>query len=128
MLTCGAFAELRQLEGGRDPRGTGKEKYGKEVRDGHDLRYYENVLLDVNRGRDGIAGTYQDPNVLGAERTTSSCTAGHRSGWSAPSTQGARGRRASGSLTGGAVAKVKRFGAHLQDIFAERDRVAEPLR
>jgi hypothetical protein len=74
------FAELRQLVGGETPERLAKEKYGKDVRDGHDLRYYENVLLYVNRGRDGIAGTYRIRTCSAAARTTSSCTPGTGSG------------------------------------------------
>ena len=59
------FAELRQLDGGEPPEGLAKEKFGGAVRAGHDLRYYENVLLYVNRGRAGIGGSYQDPRLLG---------------------------------------------------------------
>jgi hypothetical protein len=111
------FAELRQLEGGETPEGLAKEKYGKDVRDGHDLRYYENVLLYVNRGRDGIAGTYQDPSVLGGGANNIKLYAGHRIWLVSPDyAKALEGVVPSGSLTGGAVAKVKRFGAHLQDI------------
>ena len=35
--------------GGETPEGLAKEKFGGAVRDGHDLRYYENVLLYVNQ-------------------------------------------------------------------------------
>jgi len=111
------FAELRQLEGGETPEGLAKEKYGKEVRDGHDLRYYENVLLYVNRGRDGIGGTYQDPNVLGGGANNIKLYAGHRIWLVSPDyAKALEGVVPSGSLTGGAVAKVKRFGEHLRDI------------
>ena len=45
------LAELRQLHGGETAEGLAREKFGHAVRDGHDLRFYENVLLYVNKGR-----------------------------------------------------------------------------
>src|SRR5436853_351401 len=50
------LAELRQLDGGETAEGLAKEKFHDAVTDGHDLRYYENVLLYVNQGRKGIHG------------------------------------------------------------------------
>lgn len=75
------------------------------------------MLLYVNRGRDGIAGTYQDPNVLGGGANNIKLYSGHRIWLVSPDyAKALEGVAPSGSLTGGAVAKVKRFGAHLQDI------------
>jgi hypothetical protein len=48
------------------------------VRDGHDLRYYENVLLYVNQGRDGISGTFLGPNVLDGRANNITLYAGHQ--------------------------------------------------
>ena len=50
------------------------QEYGSSVRDGHDLRYYENVLLFANkqRRRVGITGTYQIPGCWVVAPTTSS--------------------------------------------------------
>ena len=111
------LAELRQLIGGETPEELAKEKFGGAVRDGHDLRYYENVLLHVNRGRAGISGTYQDPGVLGGGSNNIRLTAGHRIWLVSPEyAKALEGVVPSGSLTGGGVAKVKRFAAHLQDI------------
>ncbi|HEY0483710.1 MAG TPA: hypothetical protein VGD37_39600, partial [Kofleriaceae bacterium] len=74
------LAELRQLVGGETAEGLAREKFGGAVRDGRDLRYYENVLLYVNRqrGRRGIAGVYQDPGVLGGGSNNVQLYAGHR--------------------------------------------------
>jgi hypothetical protein len=111
------LAELRQLHGGETPEGLAKEKFGGAVRDGHDLRYYENVLLHVNQGRAGIGGTYQDPNVLGGGSNNIKLYKNHRIWLVSPEyAKAVEGVVPSGSLTGGAVAKVKRFAGHLQDI------------
>ena len=111
------LAELRQLVGGETPEGLAREKFGDAVRDGHDLRYYENVLLYVNKGRDGIGGTYQDPNVLGGGSNSIKLYAGHRIWLVSPEyAKALESVVPSGSLTGGAVAKVKRFAGHFQDI------------
>jgi hypothetical protein len=111
------LAELRQLVGGETPEGLAKEKFGDAVRDGHDLRYYENVLLHVNRGRAGISGAYQDPGVLGGGSNNIKLYSGHRIWLVSPEyAKALQSVVPSGSLTGGAVAKVKRFAGHLQDI------------
>ncbi|HEY6172988.1 MAG TPA: hypothetical protein VIX73_01040, partial [Kofleriaceae bacterium] len=72
------LAELRQLVGGETPEELAREKFGHMVRDGHDLRFYENVLLYVNKGRDGISGTYQDPGALGGGANNIKLFKGHR--------------------------------------------------
>jgi len=111
------LAELRQLHGGETPEGLAKEKFGGAVRDGHDLHYYENVLLYVNQGRKGIGGTYQDPNILGGGGNNIKLYKDHRIWLVSPEyAKALEGVVPSGSLTGGAVAKVKRFAGHLQDI------------
>jgi hypothetical protein len=111
------LAELRQLAGGETAEGLAKEKFGHAVTDGHDLRYYENVLLFVNQGRAGIRGVYQDPGVVGDGSNNIQLVAGHRI-WlvSAEYAKALQSVVPSGSLTGGAVAKVKRFAGHLRDI------------
>src|SRR5262249_21325119 len=111
------LAELRQLAGGETAEGFAKEKFGGAVTDGHDLRYYENVLLYVNHGRAGITGTYQDPGVLGGGSNNIQLVAGHRI-WvvSAEYAKALQSVVPSGSLTGGAVAKAKSFAGHLEDI------------
>jgi hypothetical protein len=113
------LAELRDVQGKDTAEGYAREKFGDAVTDGHDLRYYENVLLFVNqqRGRAGITGTYQDPGILGGGANNVQLVAGHRI-WLV-SSQYAKALQSvvpSGSLTGGAVAKVKRFVGHIEDI------------
>jgi hypothetical protein len=111
------LAELRQLVGGETAEGLAKEKLSGAVTAGHDLRYYENVLLYVNHGRAGIRGTYQDPGVLGGGNNNIQLVAGHRI-WlvSAEYAKALESVVPAGSLTGGAVAKVKRFVGHIEDI------------
>lgn len=113
------MAELREVHAKDTAEGYAREKFGDAVSDGHDLRYYENVLLFVNqqRGRAGITGTYQDPGILGGGANHVQLVAGHRI-WLV-SSQYAKALQSvvpSGSLTGGAVAKVKRFVGHIEDI------------
>jgi len=111
------LAELRELHGGETPEGLAKEKFTEGVRDGHDLRYYENVLLFVNKGRAGIAGTYQEPGLSGSNNIH--LFAGHRIWLVSPEYASAlEGVVPSGSLTGGRVGKVRRFAGHLVDILA----------
>ncbi len=113
------FAKLQQLEGGETPRGLAKSNFAEAVRDGHDLRYYENVLLYVNRGRDGIQGAYQEPNALGRNADNIKLYAGHRIWIVSPGyAKTLEGVVPSGSFTGGAVAKARRFAQHLEDILA----------
>jgi hypothetical protein len=111
------MAELRQLNGNETPEGLAKEKFRGAVQDGHDLRYYENVLLYVNRGRAGIDGTYQDANVLGGGSNNIKLYAGHRIWLVSPEyAKALESVVPSGSRTGGAVAKARRFAGHFQDI------------
>ena len=113
------LAELRQLTGGETAEGLAKEKYHEAVRDGHDLRYYENVLLYVNQQhhRKGVIGAYQDPGVAGNGSNNIQLVAGHRIWLVSPEyAKALESVVPSGSLTGGAVAKVKRFMGHLEDI------------
>src|SRR5262249_7715635 len=60
-------AKLHQVVSGDTVGKLAAKEYGSSVRDGHDLRYYENVLLHVNQQqhRAGITGSYQDPGLLG---------------------------------------------------------------
>lgn len=111
------LAELRHLVGGETAEGLAKEKFGHAVTDGHDLRYYENVLLHVNQGRAGIRGMHQEPGILGGGSNNIQLVAGHRI-WlvSAEYAKALQSVVPSGSLTGGAVAKAKRFARHLEDI------------
>jgi hypothetical protein len=113
------LAELHEITGNETAEQYAKQKFGAAVSDGHDLRYYENVLLYVNqqRSRAGITGTYQDPGVLGGGSNNVQLTAGYRI-WlvSAAYAKALQDVVPSGSLTGGSVAKVRRFVGHLEDI------------
>lgn len=73
--------------------------------------------MNQRHGRGGIIGTYQDPGVLGGGSNNVQLLAGHRI-WlvSAAYAKALQGVVPSGSLTGGAVAKVRRFMGHLEDI------------
>jgi hypothetical protein len=113
------FARLLQLNGGEKPEKLARENFSEAVRDGHDLRYYENVLLYVNRGRDGIQGSYQEPNALGRNNDNIKLYAGHRIWLVSPAyAKTLEGIVPSGSFTGGVVAKARRFAQHLEDILA----------
>jgi hypothetical protein len=112
-------AKLHQVASGETAEQLAAQEYGGAVRDGHDLRYYENVLLYVNQHqrRAGIAGSFQDPGVLGGGSNNVQLVAGHRIWLVSPAyAKALEAMVPSGSLTGGAVAKVKRFAGHLEDI------------
>jgi hypothetical protein len=113
-------AKLHQVESGETVEKLAAQEYGSSARDGHDLRYYENVLLYVNQQHQhgaGITGTYQDPGVLGGGGNNVQLIAGHRIWLVSPGyAKALEGVVPSGSLTGGAVAKVKRFVGHIEDI------------
>ena len=83
------MAELHQVASGETAEKLAVRKFGAAVSDGHDLRYYENVLLYVNQQqqRAGVSGAYQDPGMLGGGANNVQLIAGHRTGWSARRTQ-----------------------------------------
>ena len=109
------LARLHQVVPGETVEKLAAREFGHAVRDGHDLRYYENVLLYVNgthppRSRPGIAGTYQEPGALGGGGNNIQLFAGNRIWLVHP--EYARALESivpSGSLTGGALAKARRF-------------------
>jgi hypothetical protein len=74
------LAKVHQVKSGDTVEKLAVEEYSSSVRDGHDLRYYENVLLFANkqRGRVGITGSYQDPGLLGGGANNIQLVAGHR--------------------------------------------------
>lgn len=114
-------AKLYQLKGGETVEGLAKQEFSASVRDGHDLRYYENVLLAVNRdkGRAGIHGTFQAPNVFGGGDNNIQLTAGHRIWLVSPAyARSLEGKVPDGSLSNGMYAKAKRVLGHLEDILA----------
>lgn len=113
------LAKLHQVVDGDKPELLAKREFSKAVTDGHDLRYYENVLLYVNqqRGRDGIQGSYQDPTVLGQGANNIKLIKGHRIWLVSPAyAKTLEGVVPDGSLTNGAVAKARRFVQHVEDI------------
>jgi hypothetical protein len=113
------LAELHLVADGETAEGLAKQKFSGAASDGHDLRYYENVLLHANQDRHppGVRGTYQDPGLLGGGSNNVQLVAGELI-WlvSAPYARSLEGLVPSGSLTGGAVAKGKRFVGHIEDI------------
>ena len=114
-------AKLYSVKDGDTAERLGVQEFSAAVRDGHDLRYYENVLLFVNHEhkRAGITGTFQDPGLLGGGANNVQLVAGHRIWLVSPAyAKTLESLIPSGSLTGGAVAKVKRFVGHLEDILA----------
>ncbi|HWO25152.1 MAG TPA: DUF4157 domain-containing protein [Kofleriaceae bacterium] len=113
------LAKLHEVKSGDTAEKLAVQEYKSSVRDGHDLRYYENVLLFVNkeRGRAGITGTYQDPGLLGGGANNIQLIAGHRIWLVSPAYAHAlEGVVPDGSLTNGVYAKVKRFVQHVVDI------------
>ncbi|HEX8112343.1 MAG TPA: DUF4157 domain-containing protein [Kofleriaceae bacterium] len=113
------LAKLHQVKSGDTVEKLAVQEYASSVRDGHDLRYYENVLLFANkqRGRVGITGTYQDPGLLGGGANNIQLVAGHRIWLVSPAyAHAVEGVVPDGSLTNGAYAKVKRFVQHVVDI------------
>jgi hypothetical protein len=113
------LAQLHAVKSGDTVEKLAVQQYASSVRDGHDLRYYENVLLFANkqRGRVGIAGTYQDPGLLGGGANNIQLVAGHRIWLVSPAyAHAVEGVVPDGSLTNGAYAKVKKFVQHVVDI------------
>lgn len=112
-------ARLHQVRSGDTAEKLAAEEFGGAVEDGHDLRFYENVLLYVNqqKGRAGVTGKFQDPGILGGGANNVQLVAGHRIWLVSPAyAKALKGVVPSGSLTGGAVAKARRFAVHLEDI------------
>lgn len=113
------LAKLHHVRPGDTAEALAVQEFKGAVRDGHDLRYYENVLLKVNRdlGRAGIRGSYQDPGLLGGGSNNVQLVAGHRIWLVSPAyAKALESEVPDGSLTNGAYAKVKRFASHLADI------------
>jgi hypothetical protein len=113
------LAKLYQVKPGDTVEKLAVQEYKASVRDGHDLRYYENVLLFANkqRGRVGITGSYQDPGLLGGGANNIQLVAGHRIWLVSPAyAHAVENVVPDGSLTNGVYAKVKRFVQHVLDI------------
>lgn len=113
-------ARLYEVEPGDTAERLAVRMYASAIRDGHDLRYYENVLLHVNRshGRAGVRGSYQNPGIFGGGAENVQLEAGRRIWLVSPAyAKALESLVPSGSLTGGAYAKVERFMGHLKDIW-----------
>lgn len=123
-------ARLYQIAPGDTAEGLAQREFSSSVRDGHDLRYYENVLLHVNReaGRPGITGEFQSPEVLGGGANNIQLVAGERI-WlvSAAFAAALESIVPDGSLTNGAVAGARRVVGHLEDILASVDESPQYL-
>lgn len=112
-------AKLYQLKKGDTVEKLARREFASGVRDGHDLRYYENILLYVNRqaGRNGINGTFQNPNLFGGGSNNIQLITGKRIWLVSPDlAKQLESIVPSGSLTGGAVAKAERIYGHIKDI------------
>jgi hypothetical protein len=123
-------SKLHQVRSGDTVEKLAIQEFSSSVRDGHDLRYYENVLLKVNRdkGRDGIAGQYQDPGLFGGGANNIQLIAGHRIWLVSPDyARSQEGAIPDGSFSNGAYAKVKRFAGHLLDLLASVTRAPSYL-
>ncbi|HWN71613.1 MAG TPA: hypothetical protein VNM90_28445 [Haliangium sp.] len=112
-------ARLYQIQPGDTVEQLAIQEFSTAVRDGHDLRYYENVLLAVNRdkNRAGIEGTFQDPNFLGGGANNIQLEAGRRIWLVSPAyARALEGTVPDGSLTDGLYAKTQRVFAHIDDL------------
>ena len=112
-------AKLYQIKPGDTAEGLAVQEFSAAVRDGHDLRYYQNVLLSVNRdkGRAGVMGTFQQPNVFGGGANNIQLEAGRRIWLVSPThARALEGQVPDGSLTGGLYAKGQRALGHIDDL------------
>ena len=88
------------------------------------MRYYENVLLYVNRnaGRAGVKGTYQDPGLFGGGANNVQLEAGRRVWLVSPGyAKALEAEVPDGSFSNGTYAKVKRFAQHIVDLIKSVD-------
>ncbi len=112
-------AKLYQIQPGDTAEGLAVREFAAAVEPGRDLRYYENVLLAVNRthGRAGIHGTFQAPNALGGGSDNIQLEAGRRIWLVSPTYARALASTVpDGSLTGGGYAGAKASLAHIEDL------------
>ncbi|WP_235216565.1 hypothetical protein [Archangium violaceum] len=114
-------AKLHQLEEGDTAEGLAVKMFSSSVRKGHDLRFYENVLLYVNqlKKRPGITGTYQDPgffDVLFGDSKSNIKLIKEKRIWlvSPAFAKTLEGVVPSGSLTSGRVADLKELAAAIE--------------
>jgi hypothetical protein len=112
-------AKLYQLRGGETVEQLAVQEFSAAVRPGQDLRYYENVLLAVNRekGRGGIDGSFQEPDIFGGGADNIRLEAGRRIWLVSPAYAHAlEGQVPDGSLTNGLYGRAKRVLGHIDDI------------
>lgn len=112
-------ARLYQIRPGDTVERLAVQEFSAAIRDGHDLRFYENVLLAVNRdkNRAGILGTFQDPGLLGDGANNIQLEAGRRIWLVSPAyARTLEGQVPDGSLTNGGYAQVKRVLGHIDDL------------
>lgn len=113
-------ARLHQLEEGDTAEGLAVKMFSSAVRKGHDLRFYENVLLYVNqlKKRPGITGVYQDPGFFDARFGSSSnikLIQKKRIWLVSPAfAKTLEGVVPSGSLTGGMVVDLNELAAEIE--------------
>jgi hypothetical protein len=116
------LAKLHQVKYGDTAERLARDIYHTSIRDGHDLRYYENVLWYVNnvlQHRAGVTGTYQDPGPFGGGASNVQLLAGHRIWLVSPAfARTLEDIVPSGSLIGGADDKARRFLRRIEDILA----------
>ena len=120
------LAELYQIQPGDQAQVLAHARFGASVRDGLDLRFYENVLLYVNEtraARGAMTGSAQTGvgNDIGL-------VAGKRLWLVSPEyALSLIDVVPHGSITGGAVAGVRRVGGHLRDLLASVDEAPQHL-
>nr|HPH67630.1 DUF4157 domain-containing protein [Kofleriaceae bacterium] len=122
------MARLYQVKSGDTAQKLVAREFAGNGRDGHDLRYFENVLLHTNRGRAGIKGSMNDPGVFSAINMEAAkkgrasdieLVAGHRIWIVSPGfAQSLEGVVPDASLSNGLYAKAKRFVGHIADLIA----------
>lgn len=114
-------ARLHTVAPGETAEALAVEMFADHVEPGRDLRFYENVLLHVNRqaGRDGVRGEFQDPNILGGGSNNVQLVAGQRIWLPGPTfALSLSGQVPDGSFTDGAVADARATLAHIDDLIA----------
>ncbi|WP_434419152.1 eCIS core domain-containing protein [Nannocystis pusilla] len=112
-------ATLYQIQANDTVEELARRKFSAHVTDGHDLRFYENVLLAVNqdKGRAGIKGSFQAPNIVGGGADNIRLEAGRRIWLVSPAFALAQKETVpDGSFSNGLVAKTRRALGHVQDI------------
>lgn len=120
-----AGARLYVIRPGDTAEAIAAREFKGAIRPGHDLRYYENVLLHVNReaGRDGVRGSYQSPTLTGGGSNNVQLVAGQRIWLPSPAhARALEGTVPDGSFSNGAYAEVKQALAHIEDILASVTR------